>query len=257
MIAAAEANDVKLMIAYRLHFERASLAAVELLRSGKIGEPRIFSSDFTMQVRDEDNIRLQAGLGGGTLYDIGIYCINVARALFRSEPIEVMATVSSGDDQSRFREVEEMASAILRFPDEKLATFTCSFGAADVSSYRVIGTKGDLRVEPAFEYAEGLEHHLTVGGRTRTRQFAKSDQFAPEIEHFSECIREDREPRASGRDGLNDVRIIEALYASAESRTPVRLGGLEPGDEPDMTAEKRKPPVRKPKVLHAQSPHAD
>lgn len=256
MIAAADANDVKLMIAYRLHFERASLGAVEILRSGKIGDPRIFSSNFTMQVRDPKNIRLRSHLGGGTLPDIGIYCINAARALFRSEPTEVIATISSGKGQPRFSEVEEMASVIMRFPGERLATFTCSFGAADVSNYRVIGTNGDLCVEPAFEYAEGLAHHLTINGKTTTRQFKKSDQFAPEIEHFSECIRNNREPRASARDGLNDVKIIEAIYKSARTRAAVRLSKLADGDKPNMRAEKRKPPVRKPDVVRARSPSA-
>jgi glucose-fructose oxidoreductase len=160
-----------------------------------------------------------------------------------------------------------MVSVIMRFPHERLATFTCSLGAADVSSYRVIGTQGDLRVEPAFEYAEGLTHHLTVGGKTRTRVFPKRDQFAPEVEHFSECIREDREPQTSGREGLLDVRIIEALYASADAGRPVRLdtAGLgtarldrsEATERPDLEQERRAPPVRKPALVRAQSPGAD
>jgi glucose-fructose oxidoreductase len=78
MIAAAEKNNIKLMIAYRLHFEEANLRAVELVQSGKLGEPRVFDSVFTMQVKP-GNVRLQKEKGGGTLYDIGIYCINAAR----------------------------------------------------------------------------------------------------------------------------------------------------------------------------------
>jgi glucose-fructose oxidoreductase len=267
MIDVAEENQIQLMIAYRLHFERANLTAVDLIQKGRIGEPRIFSSDFTMQVRDPENIRLQRELGGGTLYDIGIYCINAARYLFRDEPIEVQAAFATEPGDGRFDEVEEMVSVIMRFPRERLATFTCSFGAADVSSYRVIGTKGDLRVEPAFEYAEGLTHHLTIGGKTRTRVFPKRDQFAPEIEHFSECIREEREPHASGREGLLDVRVIEALYASAAAGRPVRLdtarGDTAPLDgkqatkRPDLAQERRAPPVRKPALVHAQGPGAD
>src|SRR6266542_5711910 len=88
MIHAAQSNDVKLMIAYRLHFEEANMKAVEIVRSGKIGEPRLFNSVFSMQVRP-GNIRTDKEMGGGTLYDIGIYCINAARYLFRDEPVEV------------------------------------------------------------------------------------------------------------------------------------------------------------------------
>ena len=108
-----------------------------------------------MQVQ-EGNIRLRRETGGGTLCDIGIYCINAARYLFRDEPMEVFAfTANTGE--TRFREVDEMTSAMLRFPGERLATFTCSFGAADVAAYQVVGTKGDVRVDPAYEYAGGAE----------------------------------------------------------------------------------------------------
>ena len=79
MIDAAFDGGIKLMVAYRLHFEEANLEAARIVRSGRLGEPRIFSSIFTMQVEDPDNIRLKAASGGGTLYDIGIYCINAAR----------------------------------------------------------------------------------------------------------------------------------------------------------------------------------
>src|SRR5262245_32472830 len=152
MAAAAREARVKLMVAYRLHFERANLEAIEVARSGRIGEPRVFTSTFTMQVVP-GNIRLQRGLGGGTLYDIGIYCINAARGLFGDEPVEAraMAAGTAG-------EVEETFTAALRFPGERMATFTCSFGAADVSEYRLVGTKGDLAVEPAYEYAMALQH---------------------------------------------------------------------------------------------------
>jgi glucose-fructose oxidoreductase len=90
MIEAAEKNRVRLMVAYRLHFEKSNLEAIETVRSGKIGEPRLFHSVFTMQVQD-DNIRVRKGTGGGPLWDIGIYQINAARYLFRDEPEEVMA----------------------------------------------------------------------------------------------------------------------------------------------------------------------
>ena len=151
MINAAAENGVKLMTAYRLHFEQANMKAVEIAQSGKLGELRAFNSVFTMQVKDGD-IRLQKDLGGGTLYDIGIYCINAARYLFQDEPIEVFG-FSANNGEKRFKEVDEMFSAILRFPDERLASFTTSFGASDVSAYQIVGTEGDLRVDPAYEFA--------------------------------------------------------------------------------------------------------
>ncbi len=97
MIHACRDNRVKLMIAYRLHFEKSNLKAIKLAQSGKLGDLRIFSSVFTMQVK-EGNSRLQRSLGGGTLYDIGIYCINAARYLFQDEPLRVFANRASSDD---------------------------------------------------------------------------------------------------------------------------------------------------------------
>ena len=160
MIDAAERAKVKLMIAYRLHFEKGNLSAVETVKSGQIGEPRIFRSAFCQQVA-AGNSRLQGDLGGGPLYDIGIYCINAARYLFGAEPQEVFAYAATGKDE-RFREVQEMSAAVMRFPDERLATFTCSFGAADRSTYEVIGTKGVLKKESGLRNGrrfEARDHH--------------------------------------------------------------------------------------------------
>jgi glucose-fructose oxidoreductase len=252
MIEACDRNGVKLMIAYRLHFERANLEAVEIVRSGGIGEPRIFASVFSQQV-EEGNVRLKREMGGGTLYDIGIYCINAARYLFRDEPTEVFAW-SGSNGERRFREVDEMTSAILRFPGERLASFTCSFGAAGVSAYQVVGTRGDLRVDPAYEFADDLEHHLTVGGRTRERTFPKRDQFAPELIHFSDCVLRGEDPEPSGREGLADVRVIRALLRSVRTGRPVRLAGFEPGRRPDLSQEMRRPAVGKPELVRAEAP---
>ena len=253
MIQACDKNRVKLMIAYRLHFEKANLSAVEVVQSGKIGEPRLFNSMFTMQVRDEDNIRLQKQTGGGPLYDIGIYCLNAARYLFRTDPTEVFA-FTANNDQKRFGEVEEMASVMMRFPGERLATFSCSFGAADVSTYEVVGAKGVVRVDPAYEMVGDLKYTLTVQGKSRERTFPKRDQFAPELLYFSDCILSDRTPEPSGREGRIDVQIIAALYKSAETGRPVRIKDLAQDARPAMKQQLRRAPVKQPELVNAKKP---
>src|SRR4051794_6134269 len=96
MIAACRRHRVKLMIAYRLHFEEINLRVVDLVRRGRIGDPKFFNSSFSMSVRPGD-IRTKRDMGGGSLYDIGVYCINAARYLFRAEPRQVTAiAVNSG-----------------------------------------------------------------------------------------------------------------------------------------------------------------
>jgi predicted dehydrogenase len=252
MIRAADEAPVKLMIAYRLHFDEANLTAMKIARSGKLGELRIFNSLFCMQV-GAGNIRLKEEMGGGPLFDIGIYCINAARYLFQAEPVNVSAFNASGED-SRFSSVEEMTGSILTFPANRLASFVCSFGASDVSSYQLVGSKGDLRAEMAYEFASSIKHHVTIDGRTRTHSFAKRDQFAPELIYFSKCILNDIPPQPSGREGLADVRVIQALMKSAKDLTPVRLGQFEGIVRPRLDQKLKRPPVRKPSLIHAKAP---
>jgi predicted dehydrogenase len=182
MIEAAARAKVKLMIAYRLHFERGNLSAMEAVKERKIGESRLFRSAFCQQVT-RGNSRLQGELGGGPLYDIGVYCINAARNLFRAEPYEVFAYGATGKDP-RFAEVQEMSAALLRFPEDRLASFTCSFGAAERSSYEVIGTQGVLTMDPAYEMVGDLKCQLTIDGKTQKTTFKKRDQFGPELSYF-------------------------------------------------------------------------
>jgi glucose-fructose oxidoreductase len=254
MIRVARENDVKLMVAYRLHFEEANLRAIDLVQSGRLGDARLFDSVFTMTVKEGD-IRLNPReLGGGTLYDIGIYCINAVRNLFGAEPMEVVA-FSANNGDPRFLQCEESTSAILRFPGrERLASFTCSFNAIDVSTYRVVGNKGELVMDPAFEYAEPLKQRMTINGRTRQRTFPKRDQFAPELVSFSECILTGAAPEPSGLEGLADVRVIRALYRSADTGQPVTLEPFSKEDRPSLDQELRRPPVRKPELVNTESP---
>jgi len=254
MIEAASRNHVKLMVAYRLHFEAGNLEAVKLAKDGRLGDVRAFTSEFAQQVADK-NVRIQEPVprGGGPLYDMGVYCINAARYLFRSEPLEVSALAASKDEQ-RFERVEEMVSAVLRFPGERLATFTCSFGAADVSRYKLIGSKGILQADPAYEYAEGTRLELTINGKQKTRTFPKRDQFAAELTYFSNCILQDKQPEPSGLEGLADVHIIEAIYHSIRTRRTVAIPQLiEKKKRPDERQEVHRPAHGKPEVFHAHS----
>src|SRR5688572_23698436 len=163
MIAAGRKAKVKLMIAYRLHFEGLNLGAIDIARSGQLGQLKFFNSSFAMTVRRGD-IRTKRAFGGGTLYDIGVYCINAARNLFRAEPTHVSA-VSINSGLARLSEIDETTAATLRFGDDRVATFVTSFNAADVGSFRIVGTKGYLHADPAYEYAEGLEYALTIDGK--------------------------------------------------------------------------------------------
>ena len=255
MIHACRSAGVKLMIAYRLHFEEINLAAIDLVRRGRLGELKFFNSSFSMTVRRGD-IRTKRALGGGTLYDIGVYCINAARNLFRAEPTEVAAMSVKGGG-AKFAEVDESTGAILRFEDDRVATFVTSFNAADVAAYRIVGTKGQLRVDPAYEYAEGLKYSLTTKGGTSRRRVGKRDQFAPELLYFSDCVLKDREPEPSGEEGMQDVRIVEALYESAETGRVVSIPSFSESKRPTGRQRIVKPGVKKPRLVKVQSASED
>ena len=208
IVNACQKHKVRLMTAYRLHFEEGNLAAIEAAHSGKIGEARLFTSVHTMQV-EPDNIRVDLSLGGGPLEDIGIYCLNAARYIFKAEPEEVTAFAIRGKDR-RFKEVPEAVSATLRFPKNRLATFLCGFGETKVSEYRVIGTEGVLEMEPAFTWHGDIEQTISHKEKSKAKTFKHRDQIAAELIYFSDCIRRNKRPEPSGKEGLLDVRIIDA-----------------------------------------------
>ena len=254
MITACREAGVKLMTAYRLHFEPLTLEMLRRVHGGDIGDPRYFTSAFSMHAKP-GGIRTRRETGGGTVFDLGVYCINAARMFFRAEPQSVLAASAPGD-RAGMPEIDEMTSATLRFDEGRLATFTTSFAAADVSEFRVVGTEGELRADPAYAHSEALAYTLTTKGRTIKRKGRKRDQFAPQLLYFATCIRQDRTPEPSGEEGAWDVRICDAIYESARRGDAMalrRIEGADPGPTPGQAMST--PPVRQPELVHVKSPH--
>jgi predicted dehydrogenase len=252
MIAVAVENNIRLMVAYRLHFEEANLRAMEIVRGGQIGDAQLFSGVLTQQVRPGD-IRTRADAGGGALLDLGVYPINAARYIFDDEPIAVSAQLNTGRDD-RFQDVDETVMALLRFPNGRLAQFAVSQGAAGVSGFQVIGSRGDLRVDAAFDYEGERRHVLTVEGKTKQRKFRPRDQFAPQLIYFARCIQEGLDPEPSGHEGLADIRVAQAIVEAAQSGRTVELEPWPRRRRPELSQLISKRPVRKPQPVHAQSP---
>lgn len=254
MIQTAEKNHIQLMIAYRLHFEAANLEAIKIASSKKIGDLKIFNSLFTMQVEDKHNIRLaETDKGGGPLYDIGIYCINAARYLFKAEPREVFAMAAS-TRESRFKNIDESISVVMKFPDERLATFSVSFGAFASADYDLIGTKGRIRLEKAYRYANVMKLKTYEGNKVSIKRFSKRDQFAPELIYFSDCIQKKKKPEPSGEEGLADIKIIEAILLSLDLGTPITLDEINKRTRPGEGQKISRPSFARPKLFHAIGP---
>ena len=219
MIAAAEENAVYLMTAYRLHNEPGTLAVLERIRAGEIGDPRIFSSVFGFMI-EPTNHRLKESHWGGPLQDLGVYCLNAARHIFGSEPIEAMAMVSMGHNNPKFTEVEESIAVTLRFPEGRLAQFVASFGTGMTDSYTVVGTEGCLSLNPGFRFEIATSLTIQEGDEFSGTTFPLVDHFAGQTAYFSDCILSGTPPEADGHEGLADVRALLAIERAVKTARP-------------------------------------
>ncbi len=254
MIEAAADAGVRLMTAYRLHFERANLKAVEIVRSGKLGEPRIFESVFTMQV-EEGNVRLApTDRGGGPIYDIGIYCINAARYLFRAEPSEVLAT-SASIGGKRFARTPEMMSCDPPLPGREAGHLHLQLRRG--RRQLVSGRRNDAAIcawsPPTSMPSRSCSASRSTAGRARRRSpNATSSLPSSSTSPTASCRGREPEPSGAGRPG--GLRIIRALLESAWTGRVVKLDEFERHRRPTMALEKKRPPVPRPKLVHVASP---
>ncbi len=227
MIAAGRTADRKLMIGYRAQFDPYNLRAIDLVRGDnrQIGTPRIAVGNHgrMLDLSDSrDGWRAKRDLaGGGSLFDIGIYSLNGVRYLLGEEPTEVTARFMPRSGRSEV-EVEEGVAWSMLFPSGAVANCTSSYLIEGVNRLQVQGSEGTVTLDPATKYY--VRHLILTRGRTHERiVIPNTNQFAAMFDELAEAIREDREPKASGTEGLRDVRIMEAIYESAEQGRSVSL----------------------------------
>lgn len=240
MIAAAKEAGVFLMTAYRLHNEPGTIAVLEAIRRGVLGTPLIYQSAFSFQSA-LGNHRLKAHHWGGPLQDVGVYCMNAARHVFGEEPVEAIAMRHQPKDDPRFAEVEATIAATLRFPSGGIAQFVASFGAAPVDSYRVIGSTGDLELDPGFKFETATKMRLRVNGRVEETTFPQVDHFGGQIAYFSDCIASGTRPEPDGEEGLADLRALLAIEEAALSGRPVAISSPPRPGHPAPAMERRRP----------------
>lgn len=219
MIAAARDANVFLMTAYRLHHEPGTVAVIDHIRANAIGRPLFFQSVFSFQTA-AGNHRLKSSAWGGPLQDVGVYCINAARHIFAEEPIDATAMAHRPSDDPRFSAIDASVAATLRFPSGGLAQFVASFGAAGVDNYRVVGTAGDLELDPGFSFETATKLRLRRDGKTVETQFPQVDQFGAQVAYFSDCIASGTPPEADGEEGLADMRALLAIEQACLSGRP-------------------------------------
>lgn len=231
------------MVAYRIQYEPHNRKLRELLQKKEFGLPKLIEANNSQSSANPQHWRHKKALaGGGALPDIGLYCLNTTRFILGEEPTEVFAYQYSTPGNPLFTEVEELVSWKMRFPGGVIANCATDYNVHESRHYRVLCEKGWLNIDKAFAYkgqklstakAEGkLERQEEIG-------IAEVNQFATEMDHFSDCIINNKNPFTPGEEGLQDHILMEAIYESAKTGKPVKLTHVKSnsslhGQEPDL-----------------------
>jgi predicted dehydrogenase len=225
MIAACKAAGVKLMIAYRLHYEPLNLKAIKLIRDGALGEVQTINGAFGFDANPTAWRLNKALAGGGSLYDVGIYVLNASRYLTGEEPVKFTAVTSTVDQDGRFTTMEENVSWTTKFPSGIVATGSSTYGAQMPGYYKVFASKGWLEMGPAYSY-DGLKLRANYFSGEKGSPATQIDeenpekdpvQFTREADHFSQCVLRNQTPRSPGEEGLRDMEYMEKIYAVAQT----------------------------------------
>ncbi len=218
MIDGAREAGVKLMEAFMYRFHPLWSEVRRLVDDGAIGEVLAIQSFFSYRNMDPGDIRNMPDFGGGALYDVGCYPVNVARMLFGSEPSQVSAAIRR--DPSFGTDV--VTSAILDF-DGRHATFTCSTQIEDDQRVHIQGTEGRLLVEIPFNIPPDRPTRLYrfAGGNPpvapdmQTYEVPTADQYAVQADAFSSAILNDGPVPTPPEDAVANLRVLERIFAAA------------------------------------------
>lgn len=214
MAAAAREHGVKLMEAFMYRFHPRTERIIEMVRGGRVGTVGAVRSAFTFRLTRPDDIRLDADLGGGSLMDVGCYCVNVSRTMIGEEPEEVQATASWTDSG-----VDDRLAGLMRFPGGAVAHFDCALTLERCEYYEVGGTDGVLRASKAFLPGTSEVCIEEARGRAGTTVHPVDgvDEYRLMVEHFADCVLHDRSPRWPVEEAAANLRAISALYRSARA----------------------------------------
>ena len=214
------AGKVHIMEAFMVRFHPQWLRTRELVQSGALGEVRTVQAWFSYFNRSADNIRNKPGTGGGALFDIGCYPIVAGRFLFGAEPVRVMALTDMDPDFG----VDRTFSALLDFGGGRHLDFTVSTQSASYQRVHVMGTEKRVEIEIPFNAPQGQATRIFVddgkllgGASAVVETIAACDQYSLEGDAFSLAIRGEQPLLYGVEDAIQNMRIIDALFASQRS----------------------------------------
>lgn len=212
-------HGVSLMEGFMYRFHPQTRRVQQLIASGVIGRVRHVHAHLSvniMRTLDRSNIRYRDGLGGGALFDMGCYAVNIARMVFGSEPERVVGQMRVDPTLG----VDISAACILEFA-EGMATISCSFAADGQGTYTIVGTEGSIDVPRGIipglgtRAAEGLVVIVDSDGNRREEVFEPVNQYTNMVDAFSEAVLNKRPVPLPPEDGLNNIKVLEALARSS------------------------------------------
>ncbi|MGG1397260.1 Gfo/Idh/MocA family oxidoreductase [Bacillus salipaludis] len=217
MVNVCRENNVKFMEAFMYQFHPQHQRVREILASGEIGEVKLMRASFSFFLEQKDgNIRMDKAKGGGSIYDLGCYCIHAIRNVLDSEPVTV-ESYAEFDSQTG---VDVSAIGVLKLENGAKAVFDCSFEMAFKHEYEIVGTKGRIVVPRAFRPdVHGGEGLIIVQNDSVERtERVYGDLYLQEVEYFSNAILEDEPIRYTGENIIHNMRAIDACYHSLKNR---------------------------------------
>ncbi len=211
-VEAARNTSLALMEGFMYRFHPQTVRLAELLREGVVGEVRQVVAEFGHRLDDPEDVRGVGSLGGGSLGDVGCYCVSGLRLAFGAEPRRATAFGRfAGDGADR-----DLAGA-LEF-DGGLGFVSCSISSARRERLEIAGTDGRVTLNAPFRPDKaGGKMEIIRGDETNTEHFGESDPYRLELEEFAAAIREGREPAVGPDEILGNVRTVEAVLESARS----------------------------------------
>lgn len=209
MREAAGKNNVLLMEAYANRQSPVTLKVKELIDNGTIGKIKMMESYFTFPFYDMNDYKFHHEMGGGSLYDVGCYNINLMRYLADGEPVSILA---AGEIEQE-RNVDISCTGILEFKDGLKGVFYSSFNVLDRQGYRIIGETGVIDV-PYCHNAKGkVKIHIQREKEELILTIDTPDNYMLEFEQFGRCILNGEKPRISLEDSYNNALVMDKIFS--------------------------------------------
>ncbi len=257
ILEAAKTSSAKLMVAYRLHFEPATLDTVKRIRDGELGRVHLFTSTFA-QLVDPKNHRAHSGELAGPVLDMGPYPVNASRYVFSDEPTEVISAIGTKHPESGFdQDFYDTVLATLHFPGDRLAQISISYYGSSTNYFSAVGPKGTITLNPSYMFGKPLEQTIAMGSDEKESSFKNTDHFGGELKYFSDCVLSGKEVEPDGEEGYADVRVLEGILEALKTGGSVTLEPFTRSKRIDPDAQEMKlGAVSTPELVNAENPGA-